>query len=143
MNSNAGKMIQYTSFIILGFVFLLVAIALELPATAISNAQLPIIQPENTNYNDKISAVERTSNSTLYNLAEDIEDYLKNASIILEFASILPDMVDKSLEVNATQISSGSINFVGNALVFHKTSGEPFTVTYTIDAKVKDISKGN
>jgi hypothetical protein len=37
-------------------------------------------------------------------------------------------------------MSSGSLNFVGNALVFHKTNGEPFTVTYTIDAQIKDIS---
>ena len=49
------------------------------------------------------------------------------------------DIVDVPIEINGTGISSGSFNFVGNALVFHKTNGEPFTVTYTIDAKVKDI----
>lgn len=43
------------------------------------------------------------------------------------------------IEINGIGISSGSFNFVGNALVFHKTNGEPFTVTYTIDAKVKNI----
>ncbi|HET9805959.1 MAG TPA: hypothetical protein VFP49_03530 [Nitrososphaeraceae archaeon] len=51
----------------------------------------------------------------------------------------LRDIVDVPIEINGTGISSGSVNFVGNALVFHKTNGEPFTVTYTIDAKVKDI----
>lgn len=50
------------------------------------------------------------------------------------------DIIDVPLEINGTGISSGSFNFVGNALVFHKTNGEPFTVTYTIDAKVKDIN---
>lgn len=50
------------------------------------------------------------------------------------------DIVDVPIEINGTGISSGSFNFVGNALVFHKTNGEPFTVTYTIDAKVKDTS---
>lgn len=50
----------------------------------------------------------------------------------------LRDIIDVPIEINGTGISSGSFNFVGNALVFHKTNGEPFTVTYTIDAKVKD-----
>lgn len=51
----------------------------------------------------------------------------------------LRDIVDVPIEINGTGISSGSFSFVGNALVFHKTNGEPFTVTYTIDAKVKNI----
>jgi hypothetical protein len=51
----------------------------------------------------------------------------------------LRDIIDVPIEINGTGISSGSFNFVGNALVFHKTNGEPFTVTYTIDAKVKNI----
>ena len=49
------------------------------------------------------------------------------------------DIVDVPIEINGTGISSGSFNFVGNALVFHKTNGEPFTVTYTIDARVQHI----
>ena len=53
------------------------------------------------------------------------------------------DIIDVPIEINGTGISSGSFNFVGNALVFHKTNGEPFTVTYTIDAKVKDIGINN
>ena len=51
----------------------------------------------------------------------------------------LRDIVDVPIEINGTGISSSSFNFVGNALVFHKTNGEPFTVTYTIDARVKNI----
>jgi hypothetical protein len=51
----------------------------------------------------------------------------------------LRDIIDVPIEINGTGISSGSFNFVGNALVFHKTNGEPFTVTYTIDAKLKYI----
>ncbi|MGH9981989.1 MAG: hypothetical protein ACRD6U_10610 [Nitrososphaeraceae archaeon] len=49
------------------------------------------------------------------------------------------DIIDVPIEINGTGISSGSFNFVGNALVFHKTNGEPFTVTYTIDVRVKSI----
>ncbi len=55
----------------------------------------------------------------------------------------LRDIVDVPIEINGTGISSGSFDFVGNALVFHKTTGEPFTVTYTIDAIVKDVTPNN
>ncbi len=55
----------------------------------------------------------------------------------------LRKIVDMPMEVNGTEISSGSFNFIGNALVFHKINGEPFTVTYTIYAKIKDISTDN
>lgn len=51
----------------------------------------------------------------------------------------LRQLVDVPFEINGTGISSGSLDFVGNALVFHKTTGEPFTVTYTIDVRVKEI----
>ena len=51
----------------------------------------------------------------------------------------LRHLVDVPIEINGTGMSSGSFDFAGNALVFHKTTGEPFAVTYTIDAKVKDI----
>jgi hypothetical protein len=51
----------------------------------------------------------------------------------------LRDIIDVPIEINGTGISSGSFPFVGNALVFHKTNGEPFTVTYTIDAVIKDV----
>ncbi len=60
-----------------------------------------------------------------------------NSSIaISQFRKI----VDVPLEVNGTGISSGSLEFVGSALVFHKTTGESFTVTYSIDAVKKSIS---
>jgi hypothetical protein len=51
----------------------------------------------------------------------------------------LKNIVDQPLEVNDTLISSGTFNFVGNALIFHKTNPEPFTVTYTIDVQAKEI----
>jgi hypothetical protein len=55
--------------------------------------------------------------------------------------SHLRDIVDVPIEINGTGISSGSFEFAGSALVFHKTSGEPFTVTYTIDAVAKDMTR--
>jgi len=53
----------------------------------------------------------------------------------------LRHLVDVPIEINGTGISSGTLNFADNALVFHKTSGEPFTVTYTIDAVAKELTK--
>jgi hypothetical protein len=53
----------------------------------------------------------------------------------------LRNLVDVPIEINGTGISSGTLDFVGNALLFHKTSGEPFTVTYTIDAVAKELTK--
>jgi hypothetical protein len=55
--------------------------------------------------------------------------------------SHLRDIVDVPIEINGTGISSGSFEFAGSALVFHKTSGEPFTVTYTIDAVAKNMTR--
>jgi hypothetical protein len=45
--------------------------------------------------------------------------------------------IDLPLDINGTAITSGSLEFVGSALIFHKTNAEPFTVTYSIDAEAK------
>ena len=45
------------------------------------------------------------------------------------------------VSVTNTPISTGSFVFTGSALVFHKTSGDPFTVTYTIDAVANNMTK--
>lgn len=42
--------------------------------------------------------------------------------------------------VTNTPISTGSFVFAGSALVFHKTDGQPFTVTYTLDAVAKPLT---
>jgi hypothetical protein len=55
--------------------------------------------------------------------------------------SHLRDLVDVPIEINGTGISSGSFEFEGSALVFHKTSGEPFTVTYTVNAIANTMTK--
>jgi hypothetical protein len=55
--------------------------------------------------------------------------------------SHLRDIIDVPIEINGTSISSGSFEFEGSALVFHKTSGEPFTVAYTVDAVAKDLTR--
>ena len=44
----------------------------------------------------------------------------------------LKDIIDVPIEINGTGLSSGTFEFDGSGLVFHKASGEPFTVTYTI-----------
>jgi hypothetical protein len=55
--------------------------------------------------------------------------------------SHLRELVDVPIEINGTGISSGSFEFEGSALVFHKTSGEPFTVTYTVNVVAREINK--
>ena len=37
--------------------------------------------------------------------------------------------------------SSGSFTFAGSSLLFHKTNGQPFSVTYTLDAVAKNATK--
>jgi hypothetical protein len=48
--------------------------------------------------------------------------------------STMTMFTDTPVKVTDTPISTGSFQYTGSALVFHKTSGEPFTVTYTVDA---------
>jgi hypothetical protein len=55
----------------------------------------------------------------------------------------LRNLVDVPIEINGTGISSGTLEFVGSALVFHKTRGQPFTVTYSIDAVAKPTINQN
>jgi hypothetical protein len=42
---------------------------------------------------------------------------------------------------SGTPVASGSTSFVGNALAFHTLSGDKFTVTYTVDAMAKKLTK--
>ena len=43
--------------------------------------------------------------------------------------------------VTNTPISTGSFVFSGSALIFHKTDGQPFSVTYTVDAVAKTLTE--
>lgn len=51
------------------------------------------------------------------------------------------ELVDIPFEINGTGMSSGTFEFTGSALVFHKTTGQPFTVTYTVDAQAKSLNE--
>jgi hypothetical protein len=44
------------------------------------------------------------------------------------------------VSVTNTPISTGSFVFTGSALLFHKTDGQPFTVTYSVDAIAKSLT---
>ncbi len=54
--------------------------------------------------------------------------------------SQLRNIVELPLTINNSQISSGTFDFVGSALVFHKTDSNPFSITYSLDAIAKDIT---
>ena len=45
------------------------------------------------------------------------------------------------LTITDKPYSAGSFTFAGSALLFHKTNGQPFSVTYTLDAVAKNITK--
>jgi hypothetical protein len=53
----------------------------------------------------------------------------------------LRDIVDVPIEIKWNRDKLRSFEFTGSALVFHKTSGKPFTVTYTIDAVAKNMTR--
>jgi hypothetical protein len=45
------------------------------------------------------------------------------------------------VSITDSPISTGSFVFTGSVLLFHKTDGQPFTVTYTIDATAKSLTR--
>ncbi|HEX6562531.1 MAG TPA: hypothetical protein VF016_10950 [Nitrososphaera sp.] len=55
--------------------------------------------------------------------------------------SHMTGIVDTPILSGDSPIASGTFDFTGSALVFHKRSGEPFTVTYTIDAVAKTLTQ--
>ena len=55
--------------------------------------------------------------------------------------SHMTGIVDTPVISGDMPISSGTFDFAGSSLVFHKRSGEPFTVTYTIDAVAKSLTQ--
>lgn len=50
-------------------------------------------------------------------------------------------LVDNTIITGDVPIASGTFEFAGSGLVFHKRSSEPFTVTYTIDAAVRPLTQ--
>jgi len=55
--------------------------------------------------------------------------------------SNLTGIVDNNYVLGDIQTASGTFEFAGSGLVFHKRSSEPFTVTYTIDAMVRPLTR--
>jgi hypothetical protein len=55
--------------------------------------------------------------------------------------STMTQFSNTPVTVTNSPISTGSLVFAGSALLFHKTDGIPFTVTYTIDAVAKSLTQ--
>ncbi|MGI0019683.1 MAG: hypothetical protein ACREAY_04360 [Nitrososphaera sp.] len=55
--------------------------------------------------------------------------------------SHLTGLVDNTIVLGDVPTAAGTFEFTGSALVFHKRSSEPFTVTYTIDATVRSLTR--
>jgi len=50
-------------------------------------------------------------------------------------------IVESNYVLGDVPTASGTFEFTGSGLVFHKRSSEPFTVTYTIDATVRTLTQ--
>jgi hypothetical protein len=55
--------------------------------------------------------------------------------------SHLTGIVDNNYVLGDVPTASGTFEFAGSGLVFHKRSSEPFTVTYTIDAAARPLTQ--
>jgi hypothetical protein len=55
--------------------------------------------------------------------------------------SHLTGIVDNNIITGDVPTASGTFQFTGSGLVFHKRSSEPFTVTYAIDAKAASLTQ--
>jgi hypothetical protein len=55
--------------------------------------------------------------------------------------SHLTGIVDNNIITGDIPTASGTFQFTGSGLVFHKRSSEPFTVTYTIDATLRRLAQ--
>ena len=55
--------------------------------------------------------------------------------------SHLTSIVDNNIIIGDVPTASGTFEFTGSGLVFHKRSSEPFTVTYTIDATIDQLTQ--
>jgi hypothetical protein len=55
--------------------------------------------------------------------------------------SHLTGIIDNNIITGDVPTASGTFEFTGSGLVFHKRSSEPFTVTYTIDAVIRPLTQ--
>ena len=55
--------------------------------------------------------------------------------------SHLTGIIDNNIITGDVPTASGTFEFTGSGLVFHKRSSEPFTVTYTLDAVIRPLTQ--
>jgi hypothetical protein len=63
-----------------------------------------------------------------------------NDTAIISY-SHLTSIVDNNIITGDVPTASGTFEFTGSGLVFHKRISEPFTVTYTIDATAGQLTQ--
>lgn len=59
----------------------------------------------------------------------------------ITYSHMESNIVESTIVSGDIQISSGTFDFIGDSLVFHKRSGEPFTVTYTLEAYARSLTQ--
>jgi hypothetical protein len=59
----------------------------------------------------------------------------------ITYSHMESNIVESDIVSGDTPVSSGTFDFIGDSLVFHKRSGEPFTVTYTLEAYSRALTQ--
>jgi hypothetical protein len=59
----------------------------------------------------------------------------------ITYSHMESNIVESDIVSGDVPISSGTFDFIGDSLVFHKRSGEPFTVTYTLEAYARPLTQ--
>jgi len=59
----------------------------------------------------------------------------------ITYSHMESNVVESDYVSGDTSISSGTFDFIGDSVVFHKRSGEPFTVTYTMEAYARALTQ--
>lgn len=59
----------------------------------------------------------------------------------ITYSHMESNVVESDYVSGDVPISSGTFDFIGDSVVFHKRSGEPFTVTYTMEAYARSLTQ--
>ena len=59
----------------------------------------------------------------------------------ITYSHMESNIIESDIVSGDIPISSGTFDFIGDSIVFHKRSGEPFTVTDTLEAYARPLTQ--
>src|ERR671914_502438 len=124
---------------IITMILLAIGIALSI-ASAVSGIGMKT-QAIAQQQNEEIIRLQETAESSAAPVAHtgNLPNAVINGTTITY--SHLTGIIDNNIITGDVPAASGTFEFTGSGLVFHKRSSEPFTVTYTIDAAVRPLTQ--